>query len=222
MKSVVISFGLVMILCVGALAQTNETSPCPTIEVIGPAGITTSGETMTFTASVSGNNNSSVVYNWTISDGTIIEGLGTSIIKVATNADIAGKFISATVSLNGLPVNCKNTASQKAEIAYVGLDPVMTDEYGRLSFKEERARLDNIAFQLKDNKDYKAYFIIYVTEEDKSKAVKSRISKIQNYFAENHKISKERIVILTSKAASKRTQIYLVPSNASFPYFETK
>jgi hypothetical protein len=56
---------------------------CPTLEVTGGGGVK-GGETVEFTANVSGGTAADITYNWTVSQGEIIEGQGTPKIKVKT------------------------------------------------------------------------------------------------------------------------------------------
>ncbi len=63
------------IFCADVFAQANKTSPCPTISVTGPSGITQPNEPMIFGVSVSKEaENYKIVYEWAVSTGEIIEG----------------------------------------------------------------------------------------------------------------------------------------------------
>ena len=68
------------------------------------------GEPITFVASVNGGNPNAVPsYNWTIAAGRIIEGQGTSSIKVDTAG--FGRTFTATVRISGFDQSCPTTAS---------------------------------------------------------------------------------------------------------------
>ncbi len=185
MRNLFISSILTLAVCAATFAQINETSPCPTINLSGPAGIPISGETINFKVDLIENGGNPVNYYWTVSGGTIIEGQGTTVISVATNSDVGGKVLSATIEINGLPANRKNTASEKVQFSYNDVLPVAVDDYGRMPFRDEKLRLDNVAFELKNNKDYIAHFLIYIPEKDEIETVKSRVSKITNYLNAN-------------------------------------
>ncbi len=215
MKQFFVCLTFIFVFSVATFAQINKISPCPTISLVGPATFTIVGETMTFTVSI--DNENSYKYKWTVSDGTVIEGLGTRVIKVITTPEEAEKEITVTVELNGLPPNCVNTASQKAFVTRGNFDPVIADEYGKLSDKDEKARLENIASQLKQNKDFKAYFLVYLPEKNQPETAKKQVSKIKSFLINNQKISEERIVIFINQADSFWTRIYLVPDGAIFP-----
>ncbi len=206
---------LTMTFCAEMFAQT-KTLPCPVISVTGPAGVTNAGETITFTANISEINTTPIAYSWTISDGTIIEGFGTSVIKVATNSDTAGKIVTATVEINGLPIDCNKTALGTAQIPYLCVLPRTLDIYEKMSFQEEKARLANLAFELNENTDFEnidfiALFIIYLVKEDTYSSVKKRIDNISKYLIENQQIPKERFRFHFSENGVQRTVIYILP-----------
>ncbi|MDQ3748188.1 MAG: hypothetical protein M3367_04100 [Acidobacteriota bacterium] len=92
---------------------------CPAFSVDAPTTPTQAGETMIFTANVGYGNAENMIYNWTISDGKIIEGQGTPTIKVATNRKMAGKVVKATANFKwDCSEICKNnTASASGLVA---------------------------------------------------------------------------------------------------------
>ncbi len=90
---------------------------CPTIfSVIGSENAR-AGETITFTANVSGGTAFDLAYNWTVSQGEIVEGQGTPEITVKTTKEMTGT-IEATVEIGGgsLCDVCLRTKSKTIEI----------------------------------------------------------------------------------------------------------
>ena len=87
-----------------------HTAGCPTVYVSCPDNFEFD-KPMTFTAPVSGVEQSvKLNYRWEVSAGKIIEGQGTSSIKVMmTNQD--GTAITTTVEVEGFPSSCANKAS---------------------------------------------------------------------------------------------------------------
>jgi hypothetical protein len=85
---------------------------CPEFFVVAQPLPTQVGETIIFTAGVSGGSAGNITYNWTVSSGKIIEGQGTPTIKVATNPKMAGKVVKATANFKwDCSEICNNTAS---------------------------------------------------------------------------------------------------------------
>ncbi len=87
---------------------------------------------------------SNLAYNWTVSAGEILQGQGTSIISVSTEK-LSGINIIATVAINGLPKGCEGTESGAAAVASECRLPIQIDDYERISFREEKIKLDALA-----------------------------------------------------------------------------
>lgn len=90
---------------------------CPTLSVDAPALPAQAGEAMIFIANVTGGAADNLTYNWTISDGQIIEGQGTPVIKVATNSKMVGKTVTATVEISGVCEVCPKTETGTGKVA---------------------------------------------------------------------------------------------------------
>lgn len=92
---------------------------CPTLSVVASASPTPARETMIFTANVSGGNGEMITYLWTISDGEIVEGQGTPVLRVATDSKMVGKTVKATVEIGGVCEECNKTESADGAVAKV-------------------------------------------------------------------------------------------------------
>ena len=83
---------------------------CPTVIVECPTEVPESGKIYTINARVEGDNsNQELTYGWSISNGEIVEGQGTSSLKV--RIDDLSKGVTATVEVNGLKLDCNRVAS---------------------------------------------------------------------------------------------------------------
>jgi hypothetical protein len=189
---------------------------CPSISVTGPAGVTPPGQSMTFTANISGGDGLSI--NWTVSGGgTIVAGQGTRSIVVATSANDAGRTITATVQLSGFdPVceSCPSTASESAPVADVP-EPILVDEFGRLSNDEIRAKLDFFFAELANNPSDMGYIINYGT----SREIAARERLIINHI-NFRRFDRTRITIVSggsSPTGQVNTRLYRVPIGADNP-----
>lgn len=89
---------------------------CPSITISSPTAPADAGDTLIFTANVSGGSQDYVKYNWIVSEGKIVEGQGTSIILVKTTNEMKGHTITATVELGGIGAFCQHTISALAEV----------------------------------------------------------------------------------------------------------
>ena len=88
---------------------------CPTIAVDCPQE-TEAGNKVSFTVHVVvGSPAPELTFNWTVDEGTILEGQGTARISVDSNK-LEGKSMTATVEVSGIDPSCARTASCGSKI----------------------------------------------------------------------------------------------------------
>jgi hypothetical protein len=184
---------------------------CPPLSVSGPSGITNPGETMTFTASSSGD----VTYNWTVSAGTIESGQGTPSITVRTNRDMAGTNVTATVNIGGTPAGC-NCTVEAMETAPVAARPEanLIDQFGPATDDDVKARVDNFYTQLNNNPSAQGYIINYGTPAE-IKRRRAQIMKAINF----RKFDASRVTFIDGpdNGTGVNTKFYVVPAGAENP-----
>ncbi len=214
----------VLILSVSAFAQ-GEIKPCPAIQTASPTTVTMPGETITFSVKVgTESENSKLKYDWIVSAGTIIEGQGTSIIKVATTPEMSGETVTSKVKIEGLPENCSNEASESAGLESIcSCCGVAFEDYGKTPAEEEKARLDNMFTFLLSNPEAIAYFRIVIERDETTEQTKKRIKKIVDH-TNFRKFDEKRLVFAIDKSGTygdeQRTLIHLIPKNEKFPECE--
>lgn len=184
---------------------------CPTLDVTGPAGITAPGETMTFTANVSGGSGETVTYNWAVSAGTIIEGQGTPVIRVATTPEMAGGNVTATVNIGGVCEECPRDKSETAGISNKP-EPIDVDDFGKEPNDQIRGRLDTFFTQLQNNPSAQGYIIDYGTDRD----VAAREKLIRGHIAFRNQDA-SRFTFVRGEGTEIRTHLFIVPSGATPP-----
>lgn len=211
MKNLFAASILILMFCIVSFAQTNQTLPCPKIDVIGPAGIIEPGDVATFTATLGDEKNYSIFYVWTVTGGTIVEGQNTAVIKVSIPFEVAGKSLSATVEVKGLPENCVSYSSEAPVISTGCRLPIDIDEYEKIPVKEEKGRLTNVASVLKNQPEMAVLFIIRVPKTEKYQSIKNRVSNISDYLTQVLKIPKERFGFVFSEDKFQSTRIQAIP-----------
>jgi hypothetical protein len=204
----------ILFLSVATIAQTNETSVCPSISVNGPEAMVYFGETAIFTASVSSGSDQKITYEWTVGEGTVEHGLRTPSISVRTPIGTTPINLSAVVRIGGLPDGCPNEGKKTVPVAPLCMLAVEADEYGKLAFEDEKPRLDNIATQLGTNPEFEALFIIYVTKSESNALVAAHVKNIKVYFVQKLGINENRLKFVFSKHDFYVTKIYLLPPDA--------
>jgi hypothetical protein len=206
-----------------AIGQTQNNSDCPVISITGPESVVQTGETMTFTVNVSGIDSDKIEYQWSVNKGTIIEGLGTSVISVDTSG-LDSTTITATVKIKGLPSICSNLVSETAIVAPICILPIALDEFRKLSKNDEKARLYIIVLELQQKGESNALIILYHTPKDNRKTLSKRVERIKNFLVKDNKVPEDRVsIVFGGEEPEERTKIYIVPEGASMPEdFDTK
>ena len=185
---------------------------CPTLGVTGPAGVTAPGETMTFTANVSGGSGEAVTYNWDVSSGTIVEGQGTPVIKVATTPEMAGGNVTATVTIGGICQDCTdNKRSETGSIASIPVNQEI-DDFGKEPNDQIKSRLDNFFTVLQNNPSAQGFVINYGADKDVAK----REKLIRDYIVFRSQ-DPSRFTFIRGGGADIRTRLVLNPSGAVAP-----
>lgn len=182
---------------------------CPAISVMGPAGITTPGGTMTFTV------NDPIGFNgqfkWTVSQGAIESGRGTHSIEVRVPIKLESSDITATVELSGIDATCSNTASQTAFITQG--EPLELDAYGRLDRNDEKARFAIALNYVRGSSPMKAVVAIRVPENSVAINFASRRRTIRLLLREL-KAPQNRFVFVDAGNGELSTSIWIVPADS--------
>ncbi len=187
---------------------------CPTLSVSGPSGITRPGDTMTFTANVSGGTGN-YTYNWTVSAGTIESGQGTPSITVRTSREMAGNNVTASFVLSGTDpaCNCPSTGSETGGVTPLD-KATQIDEFGAQKDDQIKARVDNFYIQLNNNPNAQGYIINYGTPAQ-IKARRAQIMKAITF--RKYDASRVTFVDGPDKGSGIDTVFWLVPPGADKP-----
>jgi len=200
-----------------ASAQINQTLSCPKIEVSGEVDFKPKAP-MIFTASISKEAEKyEIKYKWAVANGEILEGQGTTRIKVKFEPNTN---VTATLEVIGLPDSCASVDSETGSVA-IDYRSILVEEYGKIIFAKERAKLDTVAARLSEDEYFSKYatvhFIFYLTNKQKPAEIKARQANIEKYLIEIHKIPKNRITFVLSDSDVYLTRIWLVPPSADAP-----
>jgi len=192
------------------------TAACPTVAVECPEDVIRPFVPLTFKARVEGlPPGVQPQFNWKVSTGTISEGQGTTTITV--NPDGIGQFVTATVELVGFKASCPTTASCTKQIAGCGLIRKF-DEYGNISFSDEKARLDNVAIQAKSEPNSRVYIVAYGGRRAVKGEAETRAARAKKYLIEENELGEERVVTIDGGHREDLTvEIWILPPDASPP-----
>lgn len=134
-------------------------SSCPTVSV-SCVGTSCYEPPFFFLASVSNADpTQKISFEWTVANGQIVAGQGTSAIKVVGNRD--NGTLTASVKLVGAPPECKTTTASMSLIDERGMVPPakLIEEFGNVSADEVKWRLDSFANHLRNQPGAMGYIV---------------------------------------------------------------
>lgn len=196
----------------------GQNSNCPAISVTGPAAAVLPGETMMFATNIeeNGSDLSKLKYQWSVDKGTIVEGQGKPIISVSTE-ELFDTAVTATVEIKGLSENCNKSFYKSGTVGSYG-DPMVIDEFGKLSGNDEKARLYMLVLELRKKPEFNAYIIVYYPQKLGKKSYENRVARIRNFLIRDNKIPSDRVKIIPGgDELEERTIIYFLPDDAESP-----
>ena len=98
--------------------------------------------------------------------------------------------------------------------------PYIIDEYSKLKWNDEKPRLLNVVFTMKEQfKDAELFAFFEFDEKTPNTKKKSRLIKVFNFLSATGKIEKNRITFLISETERERTYYQPVPEKVSNSYF---
>ncbi len=183
---------------------------CPDVSVSDPTATVNPGETLTFTANVTGSSTGDVRYDWSVDNGVIASGQGTATITVTTSAP---GNVRASVRLSN---DCTTCAPSAAGTGIVASKPVAVqfDEFGVIPPDEIKARLDAFFIELNNNPTDQGVIINYGTD----KQIAQREAQLRKAIAfRKYDASRVTFVRGGDKGTGIRTVFWRVPPGADQP-----
>lgn len=193
---------------------------CPTISVSCPSDVN-ENDLIVFTAKIDGGDPSVVpAFYWTVSTGRIIEGQGSSQIKLDLTKS-GGQSPTATVSVSGYDSSCSSTASCSILLEHWDLTPKKLDWYGVLPRVKESARLNAFAVQLERQPGAQGYLVIYGGRRGFAGEAEAVGKRLRDYLTGARGIAADRIVTIDAGFKESFTvELWLVGMGASRPVLE--
>jgi len=186
---------------------------CPSVEIVSPTNVAVD-QPVTFSSNVYGGTPVvSPIYNWTVSAGTIIEGQGTSSIKVDTTG-LAGQTLKVTLSLGGQALDC--SASSGVSIPLPQAKSRKFDEFAAISRNDEKARLDNYAIEIQNDPTSTAYVVIYPQRSARGGDTQRRSQQIVDYLVNTRHVDAKRIVSVIGGARDElHVELWICPQGTT-------
>ena len=156
-------------------------------------------------------------YNWTVSNGTIASGQGTSTIDFDMSEVQGDSTVTATVNVGGFARECSTSSSCTSSVMKKPEARKM-DEYGKIALKDENARLDNYAVELMNDPTAQGYIIAYGGRASRAGDAKKRADRAKAYMVKTRGLDAQRVVTIDGGLREEPgTELWIVPSGAQAP-----
>jgi hypothetical protein len=188
---------------------------CPNVAIVCPDNVAVD-QPLTFSSNVASvSSGAQPIYNWTVSAGRILEGQGTSSIRVDTTG-LAGQIVRTTLSLGGYTIDCSANCAVQIPV------PVQTsrkfDEFSDIARNDEKARLDNYAVEIQNDPTSSAYVIVYPGRAGRSGDVQKHTARVVDYLVNSRGIDARRIVTLVGRTRDElMVELWIAPRGATPP-----
>lgn len=171
-------YGFILIIFLGATSIYSQADPkCPKLDLVGPAGILSTGDVVEFRVSAKdGSNINSAKVEWTVSAGAIVKGNGTLQMIFSARGVDGGSNLKILAVVSNLPRGCRAMLSEVWGVLPKILQDVIWEDFGKISRNELLARIDNIFTQLAANPNSEAIFIMLFPEKTTAAYKTSRIN----------------------------------------------
>ncbi len=196
---------------------TAQQPACPTVRTTCPDTVSV-GEKLTFTVNVSGGDpNVTPTYNWTVSNGSIASGQGTSTIEMDMSEVAGDSTVTATVDVGGYSREC-STASSCTTSVMKRLEARKLDEYGKIASKDENGRLDNFVIELSNDPTAQGYIIAYGGRTSRAGDAQKMADRAKSYLVKTRGLDAQRVMTMDGGLREEpMTELWIAPSGAQPP-----
>ncbi|MGD9629298.1 MAG: hypothetical protein AB7V18_08640 [Pyrinomonadaceae bacterium] len=190
---------------------------CPSIGIERGAEIVKAGDHVEFNVK-DRDNVGGLAFHWTVKNGKIESGQGTSSIRVLP-VTFQTRPVEATVKVRGLPEGCSDTFEESYAVPChpylaTSLDVSFWSEYKTLPWTSERKELQGIFAR---GLRWQPEKIVYIEKGfPLNSTVRTReaaINRIRNYVLRTLKIPRNKLYI-RSRIGRSATRLYLVPADS--------
>ena len=173
---------------------------------------------MVVKATLSSNDRPDFKYSWSLDKGTIVSELNSPEVSIDTgriemDKDSMSTQITVSLEITGPASGCIANTAGKYGVYIIG-DFFPIDIYGNAFFKDEMARLDNLATQVLNSKKMIGYIIKGFKKGTPEKDVRTKIERIKRFLFIERKYPKDRFVIAVGPSQETTvTKLWRLPSD---------
>lgn len=193
---------------------------CPQAQVVCPDSVEKTGK-LAFTATIKGGDqNVTPTFNWTVSQGSIGSGQGTSVIELDMTGIVEGTSVTATVDIGGFSRECGygSTSASCTTSIIKKAEARKFDEYGGIKPVDQEPRLDNFAIELQNDPTAVGYIISYGGRASRPGDPQKAGDRAKNYIVKKRGIDPARVMAVDGGYREEPSfELWLVPVGADGP-----
>ncbi len=181
--------------CPTPTVRPEDVAYCPHVYawVAGSTYVPRPSGPVSFKASVSVNDKKVIpTFEWSVSQGRIVEGQGTDTIAVELPEGASGAVV-ARVQLEGYSLECPVASSAAHAKTTVGVPRLKFDEFGDIRMGDTKARLDHLAVELQNNPTLQAHLVVYGGRNGPRGQAARRALQLKTYLVTTRGLDAARI-----------------------------
>lgn len=212
MKKVPFTFILIFALCFVVSAQEIINS-CQKIVITSPTNVSL-GESFNAAAYFEKGHSPSAKFDWMIIKGNkITKKNKTETIEISSeDLEDSNQIILLVSSTES---TCENTAMAKVSIVPACGLPYTIDQYRKLPWEDEKARLKNVLSMMENFEDLELFAFFEFDKKTPPNLRKNHLAKVLNYLSVSGNFDKNRITFSISESDSERIYFQPLPDNFS-------
>lgn len=177
--------------------------PCASASIKAPDSISSSDRVFTADAKISDPTLEGISYDWTITDGIILEGQGTKTIKAKC---LGLESCVVGFDIKGMAPECPFQVRHTIIVeTWEFFAPRKIDSYGDLSFDIEKKHLELLGLELYKATKAQGYIVVYDRPEEITEEIINRVKQAKQFLATNFGIYLDRVTVIYE--GDRRTQM---------------
>lgn len=216
MKQIIFTTVLIFVIYSAAFAQTENDS-CPKIKINAPEAVWEKDENFKVSASFENEKSpSESKFNWIfINDTELIRKFDEKIVEIKTdNTRITNRI---TIVAGNPDERCRELAMTKVIVIPNIGSPLYFDEYSKLDWNDERARLDSIVIEMEKYKDSELFVWVKFDKNTYNSNPGMKLLKILNHLSMRG-FKKNRVTFMISEASENQFKYQPVPQELLSSY----
>ncbi|MEO6391752.1 MAG: hypothetical protein ABIP75_07860 [Pyrinomonadaceae bacterium] len=218
---IIFCFVFILTVCSTAYTQWDPPLICPSLKIVGPIEPILIGKPVTLQLKLEGSGiRENLTYSWQTTGWTISAGQGTPEITLYVPEDSPNTplDVEVEVTVRGLAPECNMTTRLPLQLAPFCRLARKFDEFGRVSWSDAKARLDNLAIEFHNNPSANIHLTTYGGRESFLGEAEYYGNRAKDYLVKVRKVPADRVIVTDGGHREHRwLEMWLLPPAADPP-----